>query len=71
MELIKDADKTLVDLKRQLSEKDSTILSLRGQLDDAVNKLNAFMNGSSDKDSMLIALQKKYDEALDNTIHLQ
>ena len=71
LELIADADKTLVDLRQQLAEKDRTILALRASLDEAVNKLNAFMSGSSDRDQALLALQKKYDDALDHTLTLQ
>ena len=39
LELIADSDKMLVDLKTQLKEKDSTILSLRQQLNEALAQL--------------------------------
>lgn len=37
LELMADSDKALIDLKTQIKEKDSTILSLRMQLNEALD----------------------------------
>jgi len=66
-----DADKTMSELKAQIKEKDGVILSLRSQLEDALQRIEDIMNGNDNTHEELMQLKQKYEENLEIILNLQ